>query len=92
MTNGVYSLTGGFWAIYAVQIPGGPVLTITHGVGNSVVVSWPSSSTGYLLQQNLSLVNSNGWSDFSGTTNVSGGTNSVTINPPAGALYFRLKQ
>src|ERR1700679_2210350 len=34
MTGGNYSLTGGFWALYAVQVPGAPVLTITRS-GNS---------------------------------------------------------
>jgi hypothetical protein len=29
MTGGNYSLTGGFWALYAVQTPGAPLLTIT---------------------------------------------------------------
>src|ERR1017187_3840101 len=33
MIGGDYSLTGGFWALYAVQTPGAPLLTITH-VGN----------------------------------------------------------
>jgi len=28
MTGGSYSLTGGFWALYAVQTPGAPTLTI----------------------------------------------------------------
>jgi hypothetical protein len=92
MTNGVYSLTGGYWAMFAIQTLGAPLLTITHGAGNSVVVSWPSPSTGYVLQQNPNLVNSNGWANYSGATNVSSGTNSVTITPPAGTLYFRLRQ
>ena len=29
MTGGNYSLTGGFWALYAVQTPGAPLLKIT---------------------------------------------------------------
>jgi hypothetical protein len=29
MTGGNYSLTGGFWALYALQTPGAPLLTIT---------------------------------------------------------------
>src|ERR1039458_10774684 len=28
MTSGSYSLTGGFWSLYAVQTPGAPALTI----------------------------------------------------------------
>src|ERR1017187_3908814 len=38
MSGGQYSVTGGFWALYAVQTPGAPALTITHS-GNGVKVS-----------------------------------------------------
>ena len=48
MTNGTYSLTGGFWALpQAVQTEGAPTLTITHTTTNTVAVSWPSPSTGW---------------------------------------------
>src|SRR5450759_4556388 len=40
MTGGNYSLTGGFWALYAVQTPGAPVLSIQLTTTNTVVVSW----------------------------------------------------
>src|ERR1017187_5319367 len=49
MTGYNYSLTGGFWAIYAVNVPGAPALTITR-IGNKAVVSWPSLVTGWTLQ------------------------------------------
>jgi len=37
MTGGPYSLTGGFWAIYAVQTPGAPYLTITRSNATVIV-------------------------------------------------------
>ena len=37
MTGGNYSLTGGFWALYAVQSAGAPVLTITYSGGTTAV-------------------------------------------------------
>src|SRR5215471_14476411 len=52
MTGGSYSLTGGFWALVAVQTPGAPLLKLTPTTTNTVVVSWPSPSTGFVLQQN----------------------------------------
>ena len=62
MTGGNYSLDGGFWGIIAaVQTPGAPLLSITRS-GNSVIVSWPSPSTGFTLQQNSNVANTNGWS------------------------------
>jgi hypothetical protein len=49
MSGGSYSLTGGFWSLYAVQTPGAPLLTITH-IGNQAIVSWSPSVTGWTLQ------------------------------------------
>lgn len=89
MTGGGYSLTGGFWSmIAALQSPGAPLLTITHS-GNSVVVSWPAPSTGWVLQQNGNLHTTN-WTLSGYTVNTANGTNSITITPPTGNLYFRL--
>jgi len=89
MTGGGYSLTGGFWSlIAALQTPGAPELTITHS-GNSVIVSWPAPSTGWVLQQNGNVVSTN-WIASGYTISTSGGTNSVTITPPSGKLFFRL--
>ena len=90
MTGGNYSLSGGFWAIYAVQTTGAPLLTITQS-GSSAIISWPSPSTGFLLQTNGNLAGTN-WFNFTGAivTNGPGTTNSVTINPPTGKLFFRL--
>ena len=61
-------------------------------LGNSVVISWPSSSTGFVLQQNNSLADPNAWSPYGGAINDDGTTKSATISPPTGNLFFRLKQ
>ena len=91
MTGGNYSLTGGFWAlIAAVQTPGLPLLTITFNHQLSTInVSWPSPSTGWTLQQNSDLTTTS-WSTSGYTITTSNGTNSVTITPPTGNLFFRL--
>ena|ERR1041384_2280495 len=92
MSGGNYSITGGFWSIIAVaQTPGAPTLTITRS-GNSVVISWPSPSTGFVLQQNNSVPNPSGWSAYGGTINDNGTAKSATISPPTGNLFLRLKQ
>jgi len=91
MTGGNYSLTGGFWSLIAVvQTPGLPNLTIAFAGPNSVTVSWPNTGS-YTLQTNNNLSASN-WLGYGGTINTADGTNSVTITPPAGNLFFRLKQ
>ncbi len=90
MAGGSYSLTSGFWALISVvQAPGLPSLTITHS-GNSVVVSWPNTG-GYTLQQNSNLATGN-WATSGYSIATANGTNSITITPPAGNLFFRLKQ
>jgi len=91
MTGGSYSLTGGFWALISVvQTPGLPLLTITFNPQPStVIISWPNTGT-YILQQNATLGGGN-WTTNSYTITTSNGTNSITITPPTGNLFFRLK-
>ena len=63
------------------------VLTVTHS-GNSVIISWPSASTGFVLQQNSNLATTN-WTTSSGISD--DGTNkSITITSLTGNLFFRL--
>src|ERR1039458_10319279 len=89
MTGGSYSLTGGFWSLISVlQTAGLPNLTITQS-GNSVIVSWPDTGS-YTLQQNSNLVATAGWTTSGYTITTSNGTNSITITPPTGNLFFRL--
>ena len=55
MSGGNYTLQGGFWGVVAaVQTSGVPLLTITPS-GPGVIVSWPSPSTGFGLQESLGL-------------------------------------
>jgi hypothetical protein len=91
MTNGDYSLTGGFWSLISVvQTVGTPTLTITH-LGASVMVSWPDVGS-YTLQQNSNLAVPTGWATSGYTVTTASGTNSITIPSPTGSLFFRLFQ
>ena len=91
MTGGSYSLTGGFWSLIAVvQTAGLPNLSIAHA-GNSVFVSWPNTGS-YTLQQNANLALPSGWATSGYTISTSNGTNSITITPPTGNLFFRLEK
>jgi len=90
MTGGNYSLTGGYWSLFAVQTPGAPLLTITSS-GNNAIVSWPVSTTSFMLQTNGNLATTN-WFNYGGVVNTNAGIYSVTITPPKGNLFFRLKQ
>jgi hypothetical protein len=89
MTGGSYSLIGGFWSLISVvQTVGLPNLTITQS-GNSVIVLWPNTGS-YTLQQNANLALASGWATSGYFISTSNGTNSITITPPTGNLFFRL--
>jgi len=91
MSGGNYSLTGGFWSLISVvQTAGAPLLTVTHS-GNNVIVSWPSPSTGFTLQQNSNLATPGGWAASGYTVSDNGTTKSITLTSPTGNLFFRLK-
>ena len=91
MTGGSYSLTGGFWSLLAVvQTAGLPNLAIAH-FGTSVVVSWPNT-VNCTLQTNNNLALVSGWNAYGGAINTANGINSMTVNPPAGNLFFRLSR
>ena len=85
MTGGGFSLTGGFWSLYAVQTPGAPLLTITY-TGNQAIVSWDPSVAGWTLQTNHNL-STGTWSNYVPTVV----NNRVTNSPPTGNVFFRLK-
>lgn len=90
MTGGAYSLTGGFWALISVvQTPGLPNLTITFVSPDSVKVSWLDTGT-YTLQQNSDLAGGT-WTTSGYTISTANGTNSITVTPPMGNLFFRLR-
>ncbi len=76
---------------------GSPMLSIiltdppeNPAVLDNVVVSWPSTGTGFVLQTNLDLTTTN-WGDYTGTVDSSDGINSVTFKKSDGSLFFRLK-
>jgi hypothetical protein len=84
----ILSLAGNRFFRLSKSIP--PALTIRRS-GNSVIVSWPSSATGFILKENPDPANAPGWSD-SGYTVTGDGTNeSITIPSPTGNLFFRLE-
>ena len=91
LSGGNYSLTGGFWALISVvQTAGVPNLIVIPNGPNSVQVLWPNTGT-FTLQQN-SILMSNGWTTSGYTITTANGTNSITITPPVGNLFFRLKK
>lgn len=72
--------------IGADEVALAPILAATH-LGNSVIISWSPSMTGWTLQTNGNLGSTN-WVNYSGPIS----NNSVTNPATAGNLFFRLKR
>ena len=89
MTGGNYSLTGGFWSLFAEQTPGAPTLYIGRSA-ETVSVFW-QAVPGWSLQQNSTLTTPANWSASSGVTTANG-TNYLNLTSPAGRLFFRLQK
>jgi len=93
MSGGNFTLQGGFWAVIAaVQTPGAPTLSIRMTATNSVIVSWPAPSDGWLLQDNADLANTNSWGNVGGAPVTVGSEKQVVVTPPSGNRFYRLKQ
>jgi hypothetical protein len=87
MTNGQFSVTGGFWVLpIAVQTVGAPTLTIVPAAPGYATISWSPNTPGFVLQETVSLSPAN-W-----TNSVSGPTNPSTISTTLPAKFYRLKE
>ena len=85
LTNGQYSVTGGFWVLpQAVQVAGAPTISIVPAAPGYATVSWTPATAGFVLQENLSL----------GTTNwvnsPSMATNPVAVPASGPVKFYRL--
>ena len=87
MTNGQYSVTGGFWALpVAVQTPGAPTLAIAPDAPGFALISWSPNTPGFVLQETLSLAPTN-W-----VNSPSGATNPVVVPATLPSKFYRLQK
>jgi len=66
-----------------------PSLTIRLTDTNTVVISWPSPSAGFVLQQNTDL-NTTNWVGPTEALNDDGTSKFIIVNPTTGNRYYRL--
>lgn len=66
-----------------------PPLTISFTSTNTAVISWPFSSTGFALQQNIDL-NSTNWIAPIESVSDDGTNHFILVNPSAGKRFYRL--
>lgn len=85
MTNGQYSITGGFWALpTAIQTVGAPTLTIVPAAPGQVTISWTPNTPGFVLQETLS------WSPTNWVNSPSGATNPIVVPATLPTKFYRL--
>jgi hypothetical protein len=85
LTNGPYSLIGGFWALpTAVQTPGAPTLQITNAEPGFATVWWAPTPPGFVLQSTDSLSPTN-WANAPTGTN-----NPATVPATLPTRFYRL--
>lgn len=91
LSGGDYTIVGGFWsAVSAASVsPASPELSVSVS-GNNVIISWPSSASGFTLQQSSSL-NPATWEAVQQTINNNGTTMSIIVTAPAGNMFYRLQ-
>ncbi len=82
MTNGSFSVTGGFWA--AIQTAGAPTLKIVPATAGHVTISWSPNTPCWRLQETLVLSPPN-WTDSPSGTN-----NPVSVPVTSPTKFYRL--
>lgn len=68
-----------------------PLLRIARTNSGTVLVLWPASATGWVLQENSRLDDAAGWTDVTARVVVNGTDNTVTLPLLAGARFYRLR-
>ena len=90
LSGGNFRLEGGFWGIIAtVQTVSAPQLSIQLTATNTVIISWPSPSSGFNLQQNTNLTTGT-WVAPSESVGNDGTIKFIIVNPPTGNRVYRL--
>jgi len=84
MSGGNFSVTGGFWSLFAVQMPGAPTLTIVPAAPGKATISWSPNTPGFVLQETIS-VSSTNWAN-----SPSGVTNPIVVPATLPGKFYRL--
>ena len=66
-----------------------PTITIVSSSTNTLVISWPAPSTGFVLQQNPDLTSTN-WTSVTNAVNPTNGFNQVVVPLSSDNEFFRL--
>jgi hypothetical protein len=79
---------------YQVTIvdPDAPALAARTSTPDTLVLAWPSTSTGYTLQQTATITDPAAWRNVSGTPQNTGGEYRMTVSTTNQVQFFRLRK
>jgi hypothetical protein len=82
--------TGSVYLFSVPATPAPPSVGMQRTTTNTVVVSWPSTATGFVLQQNRNSLNSVNWSNVTAGVQTVGTNETLIVNPIGGSRFYRL--
>ena len=77
--------------LVTLPTPDGTTLSIAVTSENTIVISWPSEGTPFVLEES-SVLGSGNWSTVAGTPEDDGWTKSIAMPVTAGNKFFRLRK
>ena len=89
--GGSFRLNTSISSLTAIQTPGAPVLDLKI-TGPNLVLSWALPATEYRLQMNADLALTNAWTTVIQAPVTNLGIVSVSLPPPPGNRFFRLRR
>jgi hypothetical protein len=89
--GGVFSITGGFWALDDASAPGRPVLLMQRS-NNAFIVAWPLNSSGFCLETTFNLAPPVVWQLVTSGITTNGATLILQVTNTAAVAkqFFRL--
>ena len=75
---------------YALAFDFSPATLAVARAGPNVIVSWPASPAGFILQSAAALTPATAWENYSSGPVLSNGMNTVAVPAASGSRFFRL--
>jgi uncharacterized delta-60 repeat protein len=90
LIGGDFRTVGGALRSNVARLYGDSAPTLSMARSNAfLIISWPNSATGFLLQQSTDLTTTN-WTTPSEAVTDNGAVKSISVSPTAGNRFFRL--
>ena len=90
LSDGRFSLAGGFWSLVAVPTAGAPALSVERQ-GAVVRVFWPlSAATGFVLEQSPTAIGA--WTPVTSPYVTNATDISLSVPSPTGQKFYRLRK